>query len=121
MLALVSGKCQNSNMKNTQYEKKLLKLVNKQHKNLGETASKIKSLIQQYANARVTFLEASNKAEKNRNAVRVVELAKELRSFNVKLPINSANPEKIGLGTPVNNWLIGDLRVFGIINGNGSV
>ena len=36
MLALVSGKCQNSNMKNTQYEKKLLKLVNKLHKNLGE-------------------------------------------------------------------------------------
>jgi hypothetical protein len=121
MLALVSGKCQNSNMKNTLHKKKPLLLAKNLNKNLGETSSKIKSLIQQYANARVTYLEALNKAEKNRNAVRVVELAKELRSFNVKLPLNSANPEKIGLGTPVNNWLIGDLRVFGIINGNGSV
>lgn len=83
--------------------------------------NKIKSIIQKYANARVTYLEALNKAEKNRNALRVIELAQELRRLGVKLPINSANPEKIGLGTPVNNWLIGDLRVFGIINGEGSV
>jgi hypothetical protein len=39
MLALVLGKCQNSNMKNTQYEKKLLKLVKKLHKNLGEAVA----------------------------------------------------------------------------------
>ena len=82
---------------------------------------KIKALIQQYANARVTYLYALNQKDKNRNALRVVELAKELRSLKVKLPLNSANPEKIGLGTPVNNWLIGDLRIFGIINGKGSV
>lgn len=36
MLALVLVTCQNSNMKNTQYEKRLLKLVEKLHKNLGE-------------------------------------------------------------------------------------
>ena len=41
MLALVLWKCKNSNMKNTQYEKKLLKLVNKLHKNLGEAVALI--------------------------------------------------------------------------------
>jgi hypothetical protein len=41
MLALVLGKCQNSNMKNTQYEKKLLRLVKKLHKNLGQAVALI--------------------------------------------------------------------------------
>jgi len=121
MLASVLDSCQTLSMKNTQHKKKPLLLAKNLNKNLGEAASKIKSLIQQYANARVTYLEASNKAEKNRNGLRVVELAQELRGLKVRLPLNSANPEKIGLGTPVNNWLIGDLRVFGIINGSGSV